>query len=382
LKAHYPIEFMAALLTSETGNTAKIVKYINECREMGIRVLPPDINSSDWNFTPDGEAIRFGLGAVKNIGQNAVESISKARTEVGRFQSLWHLTEHADLTALNRRTIESLIKAGAMDSLEGGRSQLFAGVERAMEGGQRAAQDRLSGQTALFGFTDDEPGAQRLPNVPDWTLEEKLAFEKEMLGFYVTGHPLDQFRDKAAELATHDSENVESLERGAQVALCGILTGIQRRRNREGKLWASMQIEDRKGAVDAMVFSTQFEALTPFLIEDKAVLVRGMALPEENAPPKISVQEVVPLEIARVALPALISIRVPLGSNGPGDRAERLSELFRRKPGDTEVRLRLEKPRDFSVVIDVSSRVRPDKEFRAELERICGSESLEVLAGG
>ncbi|HEV2447903.1 MAG TPA: DNA polymerase III subunit alpha, partial [Candidatus Sulfopaludibacter sp.] len=142
LKAHYPVDFMAALLTSETGNTAKVVKYINECREMGIRILPPDVNHSEWSFTPDGEAIRFGLGAVKNLGQSAVEAIARAREEVGRFIGLHQFCEKADLGSVNRRMIESLIKAGAMDSLEGTRSQKFAALEGAMEAGQRAWRDR------------------------------------------------------------------------------------------------------------------------------------------------------------------------------------------------------------------------------------------------
>src|SRR5215471_8332789 len=151
LKAHYPIDFMAALLTSETGNTAKVVKYINECREMNIRILPPDVNHSEWSFTPDGEAIRFGLGAVKNLGQSAVEAIGKAREQEGRFSSIYQFCEKVDLGAVNRRMFESLIKAGAMDELEGTRSQKFGAVEGAMESGARVQRDRECGQGGLFG---------------------------------------------------------------------------------------------------------------------------------------------------------------------------------------------------------------------------------------
>ncbi len=203
-------------------------------------------------------------------------------------------------------------------------------------------------------------------------------------GIYVTGHPLDEYSDKVAELATHDTETLEGLERGAEVAICGILTGILRKRNKEGKLWAAMRVEDRKGGVEAMVFSTQYDRLLSALVEDQAVLVRGLVLPEENGPPKISVQDIVPLEVARVNLPTLISIRVGVGGNGNGngnmDKAEALNQLFARKRGETEVRLRLEKPRDFSVILDVAPKVRPDKEFWAEVERICGPESMEILA--
>jgi DNA polymerase III subunit alpha len=388
LKTHYPLEFMSALLTSETGNTAKIVKYINECREMGIRVLPPDVNESELSFAPEraradnaGSGIRFGLGAVKNVGASAVEAIVKARHEGGPFPSLFDFCERIDLGAVNRRVIESLIRSGAMDALRGTRSQLMAVLDNAMESGQRAWRDRASGQSGLFGdaFGESAPVDRPLPAVPDLTPKDKLAGEKEMLGFYVTGHPLDQYKEKVAELATHTAETIQDLEKGVEVKLCGILTGIQRRRNREGKPWAAMQLEDLVGAVDAMVFTTQYERLLPELAEDKAVLVTAMVLPEENAPPKISIQEITPLEVARVNLPALISIRVFVGQNG-SDKAQQLIQLFGRKKGSTEVRLRLEKPRDFSVILDVPVKVRPDKEFCAELARICGPEALEVLA--
>ena len=386
LKTHYPLEFMSALLTSQVGNTAQVVKYINECREMGIKVLAPDVNSSDFNFTPvDNEkekGIRFGLGAIKNVGSGAVDSIVKAR-EAGRFGSLYEFCERVDLGAVNRRMVESLIKGGAADSLEGTRAQLFAIIDSAMETGARASKDRESGQSGLFAtLMEEQPAADHpLPKVNDWTGQEKLTGEKETLGFYITGHPLDQYMDKVKELATHTTGELEGLAKNTEVALCGILTGVQRRRSKEGKLWASMQIEDLEGAADAMVFSTQYERLLPALAEDKAVLVRGLVLPEENAPPKISVQDIVPLEIARVSLPSLISIRVPVNGAGGPDRAASLRNLFDRKPGETEVRLRLEKSRDFSVILDVAAKVRPDKEFCAEVARICGAEALEVMAG-
>ncbi|MEO8663130.1 MAG: DNA polymerase III subunit alpha, partial [Bryobacteraceae bacterium] len=255
LKAHYPVYFMSALLTSETGNTGKVVKYINECRDMGIKVLPPDVNASDLNFTPDGDAIRFGLGAIKNVGHNAVEAVVKVRAEKGRFKSIYEFCETVDMGAVNRRVIESLIRAGAMDTLDGARSQKFAAVEGAIEAGQRVWKDRESGQSGLFAamFETEEAPEHKLPNVPDWTGPEKLNGEKELLGFYVTGHPLDQYIEKVKELANYDTSKLEGLEKGQEVAICGILTGIQKKRNKEGKLWAAMQLEDLVGSMEAMV---------------------------------------------------------------------------------------------------------------------------------
>ena len=381
LKAHYPVDFMAALLTSETGNTAKVVKYINECREMGITILPPDVNHSDWSFTPDGQAIRFGLGAVKNLGQAAVEAIGRAREELKSFRSLDQFCEKVDMGAVNRRMLESLIRAGAMDSLTGTRSQKIAALDSAMESGQRAWRDRESGQGGLFGEVMEEHPDAPLPNVPDFTGKEKLAGEKEMLGFWVTGHPLDSYAEKIAELSTHDTSTLEGLNKGVEVKLCGVLTGITRKRNREGKPWATMMVEDRSGSVEALVFATSFERLAPEVNEDQVVLVTALALPEENGPPKISVQNIVPLDNARVDFASVISIRVWLGRNSGVDRAKALEELFQRKPGETQVRLRLEAPRDFSVLLDVPTKVRPDKEFRAQVEAICGAESIERVAG-
>jgi DNA polymerase-3 subunit alpha len=383
LKAHYPVDFMAALLTSETGNVAKVVKYINECREMNIRVLPPDVNASEFTFTPvrddKGDAIRFGLGAVKNVGQGAVEAIIKARGEVGKFKSIYHLCEHADMKAINRRVMESLIKAGAMDSLPGTRAQQLLGLDGAIEAGIRAARDKEDGQSGLFGMfmAEDHPEPE-LPRANDWTPKEKLQGEKEMLGFYVSGHPLDAYDDKIKELATHDSSSFEGLEKGAEVAICGMITAIQKRRNKDQKPWASMIIEDRLGNIDGMVFTTAYEGLANLLVEDQAVLIRGSALPEEGNPAKVSIKEIVPLDVVRVPLPTLISIKCHVGRNGI-DRATELQTLFQRKPGNTQVRLRLEAAKDFSVILDVPAKVRPDKEFKGEIARICGPDTIEVL---
>jgi DNA polymerase-3 subunit alpha len=224
----------------------------------------------------------------------------------------------------------------------------------------------------------DEAPEPALPNVPDWTPAQKLSGEKEMLGYYVSGHPLDQFMDRVPDLQSHTSLQLEGLAKGVEVKLCGIVTGLQRKRNRDGKPWASMLLEDREGSIEALAFTTVYEALSPLLAEDRAVLIRGLVLPEESGPPKISIQDITPLEKAGVELPGLVAIRIRIGNNG-ADRASDLRRLFARKPGDARVRLRLEKSRDFSVTLDVAARVRPDREFRAEIERICGAEAFEPI---
>ncbi|MGH9584321.1 MAG: OB-fold nucleic acid binding domain-containing protein, partial [Bryobacteraceae bacterium] len=211
----------------------------------------------------------------------------------------------------------------------------------------------------------------------DWNGEQKLAGEREVLGIYVYGHPLDRFRQKIADLATHTTDRIEGLEKGMEVKICGILTNITRKTNREGKYWSALKLDDGRGTADCMVFANRYEDLAAELKEDAAVFIRASALPEESGPPKLSIQEIVRLEDARVDLPALISIRIWLKDEKSGEKASALSDLFVRKSGTTEVRLRLEKPRDFSLVMDLASKVRADREFRAEIEEICGPECLE-----
>jgi len=387
LKAHYPVEFMAALLTSETGNTAKVVKYIQECREMKIDVLPPNVNASDWNFTPDGAAIRFGLGAVKNVGQGAVEAIVGARERVGKFTSLYEFCEEIDPAAINRRVLESLIKVGAMDDLEGNRAQKFEAVESALEAAAKVWRDKKSGQSGLFGFDDAASGgatADPLPRVPDWDKRTALGYEKELLGFYVTGHPLDEYRDIVTELRTHESDGLEDLQRGFEVKLCGVFTGIQRRRNKEGRPWCSMMLEDWLGIVDMVCFAKTYEHLGDQIKEDEAVLVTGLVFPEENGPPKISVQEVVPLKNACVRYPLMVSIRLPLsgGEEAVNARVDQLHHLFQRKQGTTEVQLVVDKPREYSATVQLDHKIRPDREFLAELSRLCGDDAYHVVSGG
>jgi DNA polymerase-3 subunit alpha len=376
LKANYKVEFMSALLTSETGNTTKVVKYINECRDRQIQVLPPSINHSGLNFTPASDAIRFGLGAIKNVGAGAVEAILKTRAEQGEFSSIYQFCETVDMASVNRRVIESLIKSGAMDELKGTRSQKMAALDSAIETGLRAARDRSSGQTGLFGdvqIVEEAP----LPKVPDWDAPQKLQGEKEMIGFYVTGHPLDQYRDKIADLSSHNTSQLESLERGTEIRICGLLTGLQRKRNQKGELWGAMQLEDLYGNVDAMVFAKQYKALEATLKEDLAVLAIAKILVDEGAPPRLNIQDIIPLDNARVKLPSMVQIRVRFLDKEPA-RAEALKELMARKPGPASVRLVLERSKDFSLTLDLASKVRADKEFQTELSKLFGANAFET----
>ncbi len=383
LKTHYTVEFMSALLTAELHNADKVRLYLNECRDMGIEVLAPDIAASHWDFTPSGDrSIRFGLGAIKNVGKSAVESIIQARqARADGFRSLFDFCENVDWSKLNKRMVDSAIKAGALDSLGGNRAQLSDALDSAIEAGQRAHRDRETGQTGLFGGSDPDSAelARSLPKLEEWDELDKLAKEKEMLGFYVTGHPLDSYEQTIEEFDAVESIALGDCENGAEVSLCGILHTIQRRKNREGRPWASAILEDRKGSVELLIFANQFEQLQDQLIVDRPVLIKGAVRAEAEVNPKVSVAEMTALENARLPEPNQISLTVTLnGGTEVGSVAQRLAELVHASPGETDVRLRLRKPRDFLLIYELAERVRANRRFCQRVEEICGQGTVEV----
>ena len=378
LKAHYPVEFMSALLTAELASADKVRLYMNECRDMGIDVLPPDICTSHWGFTPAGDSsIRFGLGAIKNVGRAAVDSVVEVREDRGKpFRSLFDFCNAVDWGKLNRRMLESAIKAGAMDSLGGSRAQLTAALDGAIEAGQRAHRDRETGQLGLFGFSEAyEP--QGLPEVDDWDALEQLAKEKEMLGFYVTGHPLSAYEDAIAAIGPALSTALADMADASDVALCGVLHSIQRRKNRDGRPWASAVLEDREGSVELLVFAGQYGRLHDLLRVDKAMLVRGSLRDEEEGGAKVAVSEMTPLESATIPPAKRVSLTITLnGDREPSDLSQRLSRLIREAPGAAALRLRLRRPGEFEVTWDLDARVEPGRRFRGLAEELFGSGSV------
>src|SRR5437867_8551559 len=258
LKTRYPVEFMAALLTSVTGSTDDVVKYINECREMGIAVEPPDINVSDANFTPHGSAIRFGLAAVKNVGGNAIESIVAARRNLGKFESIFAFCEKVDLRLLNKRVLESLIKSGAMDAL-GRRAQLMAVLDKAIERAQKTQRDAESGQHGLFGVFQEEEvhnHIDRLPETPDWDEHQRLAAEKEILGFFITGHPLEKYREKLEDLRALNTQEISAMKsstgKDENITTAGMITNLRVLKSKRGDFYAQSRLEDMAGSIHTL----------------------------------------------------------------------------------------------------------------------------------
>jgi DNA polymerase-3 subunit alpha len=386
LKTHYPVEFMAALLTSVTGSTDDVVKYINECREMGISVEAPDIHVSDANFTPHGEAIRFGLAAVKNVGGNAIESIVVARKKLGQFKSIYQFCENVDLRLLNKRVLESLIKSGAMDSL-GRRAQLMAVLDRAMERAQKTQRDVESGQHGLFGvFQEEESEAHndKLPNIPDWDEQARLASEKEILGFFISGHPLEKYKDKLQDLQALNILEIGAMTKSTgkdeTIATAGIIANIRVQKSKRGEFYATGTLEDMSGSIDMIVFPEAYKKLVEKVKLEVPVLVRAGVRIEEGVNPKITAAEIMPLEDAKVPLPRAIRIRLPL-ETAAESTVDDLHSLFQERKGDARVLFDVERAGDFMVVMEAEGyNVLPDRNFIARVEQLCGRGSVRVIS--
>ena len=400
LKTHYPVEFMAALLTAETSKPENVVKYIGECRELGISVQPPDVQISGAQFTPcvsgDGQAIRFGLAAVKNVGGNAIESILKARAEVGgRFKSFWEFCEKVDLRVMNSRVIQSLIKAGALDSL-GTRAALMKSVDKAMERAQKAQRDAEQGQSGLFGLFDESPArghdADALPVAADWEESERLANEKEVLGFFVSGHPLDKYAEKLRNL-TGVITVAEALERkpperrgGGQsdvadeIQVAGIIHGLRvQKSRRDQRLYAQATLEDSTGKMELICFARDYERLAAQLKIEAPVLVRGQLMGEEDAAPKIAVSQVQALEEVQVKLPGGVRIRINL-DRATEDVLAQLKSAAVAAPGPGKVLLQLEKKGEFAVILEPEGMsVAADRGWVERVEELAGKGSVQAV---
>ncbi|MFQ5691895.1 MAG: DNA polymerase III subunit alpha [Nitrospinota bacterium] len=311
LKAHYPRAFMAALLTCDMDNTDKVMKNIAECREMGIPVLPPDINESGKQFTVHEEGIRFGLAAVKNVGASAVDEILRAREEEGRFPSLFAFCQRVDLRHLNRRVVESLIKCGAFDSTGARRAQLMAVLDTALESAAQAQRDRITGQTHLFGEENGgaAAGDPPLPLISEWGEKELLAQEKEALGFFITGHPLARFKRELKLLTTVSTAGLAELPGNRKVRLGGLVGALRVQTTRRGDLMARFHLEDLEGFAEVIVFPDCYREASPLLEREEPILLEGTAEPGENGV-TVKAEKITPLSEEALAAGKGVSIRL------------------------------------------------------------------------
>jgi DNA polymerase III subunit alpha len=406
LKANYPWHFAAALLTIEAQNTDKLALYLGECRDRGIPVLPPDVNESQLAFTVTPEGVRFGLTAIKNVGEGAIESLLAVRKAKGPITSLEALCEDLDLRLFNKRVFESLAKAGALDSLAGGvtghpravRPRLVAAVDIACEYGARLQRDRNEGQAQLFGSDDnvEKPAGGGLPEASPWTEIEQLAFEKETLGLYWSGHPVDRYRDDLKAFGARTiGELADAPASGSRgdawgpggpkpiepdTSLGGIVAACRLLKTRKGDSMAVFTLEDAQGGVEVIAFPEAFQRSAGLIETGTLVLVRGK-LERDDESTRVLASEILPLDSLRERLTREVAIRVKM----PADRGtfEALGAVFSRHRGDRRVSFEIEVPsgtKPLRVRADVSNqiRVRPSPTLIAEVEQIVGHGSVSL----
>lgn len=389
LKAHYPVEFMAALLTSEMGDTDKVVKYIEECRAMGIRVEPPDVNASQVSFTVSGNAIRFGLAAIKNVGEAAIASILAARGRTGPFRSLEDFCARVDLRLVNRRVLESLVKAGAFDSLGLPRAHLLATADAALEAGQRQQREQAEGQGSFFELLGTPPPARAEPSqvTPEWDSDQLLQFEKEVLGFYLSGHPLARFRPLADSLGVTGSGDLASRSAGSRVLLLGQVVGLKETATKSGSRMAFVTLEDMDGAVEVTVFPEAYRVAAEHLRSGRPLLIRGrvdngdrgcVVLAEEVRP----LDQALGPEPARASAdPRALRLHVEAGEDAAALLAA-LRTLCARYPGPVPVFLHLRLPGYEVVIRSRAVAVDPSPELLEQLAGLLGPAGLAVDRAG
>ncbi|MCF6290801.1 MAG: DNA polymerase III subunit alpha [Desulfobacterales bacterium] len=380
LKAHYPAQFMAALLSCDVNNTDKVVLYINECKDRDIEVLPPDINESAKDFTVINDRIRFGLAAVKNVGQAALDSIIEERAREGAFQSLADFCSRVDLRRVNRRVIESLIKAGAFDSLKGKRAQFFAILDQALEQAQAAQRDRLSGQISLFTVmeTSDSPGvtAIDLPDIPEWNEQDRLAFEKETVGFYITGHPLDNFRDEIKAVTDLEIIGLAEISDSQPVRIGGLIRELKEHKSKKGDRMGFITLEDIAGTIEVVVFPEVFARSVHLFRSDTPLIVQGTVKKDERGN-KIIADSIDTLEEARGKYTAGARIIIhPEQASRP--KLTELKKLFYRFHGSCPVLLTIHYPGRGEVDITVPEdfTIKPCSGFSSEVNSILGYRAI------
>jgi len=344
LKAHYPVEFMASLLTSEMHSIDGVVKYIAECRSHGISVLPPDINESDLMFTVSSGKIRFGLVAVKNVGEGPIEAIIEERKTNGIFDSLFDFCERIDHKKINKRVTESLIKAGAFDSTGAHRSQMLTVLESALDYGHRLQKEKSGPQMSLFdmGENTQQINAPAMPEMPEWDEKKLLALEKDSLGFYITGHPLGKFEDLLNSFTNANTLSLKEKEDRILVRIGGIVRTIKRIKDRKGEEMAFVTTEDMHGTVETTVFSSVYASARNVLTDEAPVLIEG-ELQKDESSVKILANKITLMEKAEEALTQSLHFNLDI-TKSDENMLNRLNDIFKEYPGSCPAFIHLIEP--------------------------------------
>ncbi len=379
LKAHYPVEFLASLLTSEMGSTDSVVKFIGECRSHGVPVLPPDINQSGKTFTVSGDAIRFGLVAVKNVGESAIDAIIEARQN-REFSSLFDFCERVDLKKVNKRVVESLIKCGAFDRFGAKRAQLITALEEALDYGQRVQKERLDPQMGLFDLADN-PVSVNLPSLPridEWDSKTLLSYEKEALGFYFSGHPLNRYEAVLEKYTNANAINIKDVQDGAVVRIGGLVQHIKSIKTKRGEPMAFVAVEDMHGSIEVTVFSRVYASVSEVLVADQPILVQGQVQKEEQTV-RILAETIIAMDKAEETWTASIHLNLDMEQT---DREAlcRLHAILKRHPGTCRAYLHLISPDKTDSVVELPDalKLRVSPALNREIQGLFGYAALET----
>jgi DNA polymerase-3 subunit alpha len=373
------VEFFCAMMTNDMANTEKLAEYIAEAREFGIEVMQPDVNESEMFFAParEGKAIRFGLVAIKNVGEAAVEAILKARKENGNFKSLSELCERVDGRSLTRKTLEALIKTGACDAFGQTRAMLFVQIERTLSRAASILSDKQKGQSSLFGALEEKapPMPEAISNLPEWPQHELLAHEKELLGFYVTGHPLTPFAPILKKYALANTAQLAGLPNRSLTRIGGLIAAVQNGVSKKsGKPYSMVTLEDLEGSVQLLVMN-DYDKFRPLLEANKAILVIGEVSTGDERP-KIFPQEILPLEDAPKKFTKQVHLRLHSAHLKP-EQLNAVTELVAAHPGKCPLLLCFMRPGGEVVFMDTNERfnVTPSLKLQHEADARFGEET-------
>jgi DNA polymerase-3 subunit alpha len=396
LKAHYPQEFMAALLSCELGETDKLVEHVDDCRRMQIEILAPNVNQGDVEFSVLGEKLTFGLGAIKGVGEGAIGAIVAERGANGPFKSIFDLAERCDPKHVTKGVLELLVKAGACDCLGGKRAQLFAVIERAVQSAANAFRDKQRGQKSLFGGDEDEAPAvngiahtpTNLPEMPEWSQREKLAFEKEALGFFLTSHPLAEMADLIQQFSTHDNKRLAELDDGVEVILGGMVSAIKKAQtqkpNRNGHTkYVNFDFEDPTGVVRCIMWPEEFSRLGDKVEPEQVRFLRGK-VDKKKREPNVVIDAMWTLEEVEKEFTRQVLIRFQKGVHDIRV-IERVRDIINKNPGKADVFLLVDSTEGdvrvrYTSQKPLEQKVSVNRDMRRELNEALGEGNVKFVA--
>lgn len=387
LKYYYPKEFMAALMTSVMDNTTKVSEYILTCRQMGIEILPPDINEGESGFSVSGDSIRYGLSAIRSVGRSVVDSIIRERELHGRYKSMDDFVERMTNKEVNKRTLENFIKSGALDSMPGNRRQKTMIAPELLDQKNREKKNVMEGQMSLFDFGNEEEKTQyqvRMPNVPEFPKEELLAFEKEILGIYVSGHPLEEYMEtwknsitaKTSDFIVDEETGRAVVQDGVRVTIGGILSNKVLKTTKTGKMMAFVTIEDMVGSVEVLVFPKDYESKRNLLVEDAKVFIQGRTSVGDDPVGKLICEQVIPFEDVPKDLWLKFADKAEYDAKWP-----QVMQTLRSVEGNDTVIIYLAKERA-KKVLPPNWKVSAGKTTRERLAEIIGADNVKLVEKG